>query len=252
MGNRFRAEGEIQFQYNSLKSTLQDSAPERSSSPDSVLPTTFSDDLYSDSAPEHVPNIPEHLPAVPEHIPAPPDPPARRPHQSRPPPPPPAPSSRAIKPTERGDASRFQKAGLSNSVPFPSGTDAEPNADPGGVPAEEEADEQELANIAHGEEPRTHKQAMASPDAAEWLAAEHYELDQLARLNTYQLTCLPRNRSRTGCHWVYKIKRDVDGNIILYRARLVAQGFTQRPGEDFFETFAPVVIVSFAHITTSD
>ena len=149
-------------------------------------PTTFSDDLYYDSAPEHVPNVLEH-------IPAPPDPPARRPRQPRPPPPPRAPSSRAIKPTERGDASHFQKAGPSNSVPFPSGTDGEPNADPGGVPAEEEADEQELANIAHGEELRTHKQAMASPDTTEWLAAERYELDQLACLDTYQLTCLPCN-----------------------------------------------------------
>ena len=86
----------------------------------------------------------------------------------------------------------------------------------------------------------THNQAMASPDAEEWLAAERYELDQLARLNTYKLTPLPHNRSHTGCRWVYKIKRDSNGNIILYRARLVAQGFTQRPGEDFYETFAPV------------
>src|SRR3984885_16093841 len=200
MGTSFQAEGEIRFQYNSLKSTFQEFTPERSSSPDSILPTTSSDDFDSDSALEHTPNVPEHVPlvqehvpAVPEHIPAPPDPPACRPRQPRPPPPPRAPSSRAIKPTERGDASRFQKAGPSNSVPFPSGTDAEPNTDPGGVPAEEEADEQELANIAHGEEPRTHKQAMASLDAAEWLAAEHYELDQLACLDTYQLTRLPRN-----------------------------------------------------------
>jgi hypothetical protein len=81
---------------------------------------------------------------------------------------------------------------------------------------------------------------MASPDAAEWLAVERYELDQLTCLNTYQLTCLPRNRSHTGCCWVYKIKCDVDGNIILYCAHLVAQGFTQHPGEDFFETFAPI------------
>ena len=87
---------------------------------------------------------------------------------------------------------------------------------------DEEEDEQELANIAHGKEPKTHKQAMASPDAEEWLAAERYELDQLARLDTYKLTPLPRNRSHTGCRWVYKIKCDSNGNIILYRARLVA------------------------------
>src|SRR6202521_650990 len=98
----------------------------------------------------------------------------------------------------------------------------------------------ESANIAHGEEPKTHRQAMASPDAAEWAAAERYELNQLARLDAYELTPLPPDRQRTGCRWVYKIKRNSGGDISLYRARLVAQGFTQRPGEDFFETFAPV------------
>jgi hypothetical protein len=36
------------------------------------------------------------------HVPAPPNPPARRPRQTKLPPPPHAPSSRAIKPTERG------------------------------------------------------------------------------------------------------------------------------------------------------
>jgi hypothetical protein len=105
---------------------------------------------------------------------------------------------------------------------------------------DEKADEQELANIAHGEEPKTHKQAMASPDAEEWLAAEGYKLDQLTRLDTYKLTLLPSKHSCTGCHWVYGIKHDSNGNIILYRSYLVAQGFTQWPGEDFYETFAPV------------
>jgi Reverse transcriptase (RNA-dependent DNA polymerase) len=81
---------------------------------------------------------------------------------------------------------------------------------------------------------------MASPNAAERLAAEHYELDQLTHLNTYQLTHLPHNRSHTGCCWVDKIKCDVDRNIIVYHAHLVAQGFTQCPGEDCFEMFAPV------------
>src|SRR6202050_4700763 len=54
------------------------------------------------------------------------------------------------------------------------------------------------------------------------------------------MTSLPPGRLRTGCRWVYKIKCDTEGNIILYRARIVAQGFTQCPGEEFFETFAPV------------
>ena len=39
-----------------------------------------------------------------------------------------------------------------------------------------------------------------------------------------------------GCKWVFKIK--IDGT---YRARLVALGYSQVPGVDFTDNFAPVV-----------
>src|ERR1700691_3086455 len=182
MGTSFKAKGEYQFQYNSLKSLFQEFKPEQSSSPEPVPSTTSSDDIISNPAPSTsnpvpAPNIPEH---VPEQVPnaPPPDPPARRQRQPKPPPPPRAPSSRHIKPTDRGDSSRLQKVGQPNTVPFPTDSadaNTESNADPGGASANEEPDNQESANIAHGEEPKTHAQAMASPDAAEWLAAERYE-----------------------------------------------------------------------------
>ena len=36
------------------------------------------------------------------------------------------------------------------------------------------------------------------------------------------------------------MKRDAGGAITRHRARLVAQGFSQVPGVDFFDTYAPV------------
>ncbi|KAJ2985252.1 hypothetical protein NUW54_g10210 [Trametes sanguinea] len=51
----------------------------------------------------------------------------------------------------------------------------------------------------------------------------------------------PPDRKPIGCKWVFRLKRDSDGRIVKYKARLVAQGFSQIPGVDYDETFAPVV-----------
>ena len=42
-----------------------------------------------------------------------------------------------------------------------------------------------------------------------------------------------------GSRWVFLVKRKADGSIDRYKGRVVAQGFSQRPGFDFTETWAP-------------
>ena len=158
MGDSFQAEGEIQFQYNSLKSSFQDFIPEHSTRPDSAPSNPSSDDIVTDLTPSE--HVPEHVPDHPEPpLPNPPNPPAPQPDlpahypcQPRPLPLLCEASSHHIKPTNRGDSLRLQKVGPQNTVPFPKDMDAESNADPGGVPVDEEPDNQEFANIAHGEE----------------------------------------------------------------------------------------------------
>src|ERR1700691_1943113 len=52
----------------------------------------------------------------------------------------------------------------------------------------------------------------------------------------------------TGYRWVYKIRCSTERNIVLYTAHIVTQGFTQCPGEDFFETFAPVANIKLIRL----
>ena len=89
-------------------------------------------------------------------------------------------------------------------------------------------------------EPRTYRQALKSPEADLWRKAMDEEYGSLMENGTWKLVPLPQGRKPIGGKWVYKLKRDEHGEISRYKARLVAQGYTQIPGVDFHETSAPV------------
>ncbi|GKE72293.1 retrotransposon protein, putative, ty1-copia subclass [Tanacetum coccineum] len=57
----------------------------------------------------------------------------------------------------------------------------------------------------------------------------------------WELVDLPPNGKTIGHKWLFKKKTDMDGAVHTYKARLVANGFTQTPGIDYKETFSPVV-----------
>lgn len=90
-------------------------------------------------------------------------------------------------------------------------------------------------------EPKTFREAVASPHSAEWKSAMDDEIRSHQENCTWELAELPPHRKPIGCKWVYKCKSDQNGNLVRYKARLVAQGFCQKFGTDYDQVFAPVV-----------
>ena len=97
-------------------------------------------------------------------------------------------------------------------------------------------------------EPMSIEEATTCPDNSEWMQAMEAEMKSLKANDVWELVNLPTAKKAVGSKWVYKVKTGVDGSIERYKARLVAQGFTQIYGADYDETFCPVVRQESLHI----
>ncbi|GJW04992.1 zinc finger, CCHC-type containing protein [Tanacetum coccineum] len=70
------------------------------------------------------------------------------------------------------------------------------------------------------------------------------EIGSIMENNTWVLSDLPPGCKPLGCKWIFKKKMKVDGTIDKFKARLVIQGFRQKEGIDYFDTYAIVARIS--------
>jgi hypothetical protein len=87
------------------------------------------------------------------------------------------------------------------------------------------------------EEPTTFEEAAKKEQWKESMVEEH---QSIMRNEVWEIVPRPKEKSVVTSKWVYKIKHAADGSVDKYKARFMARGFSQKEGEDYDETFAPV------------
>ena len=83
-------------------------------------------------------------------------------------------------------------------------------------------------------------QAIRSKESELWYEAMKNEMGSMASNRVWDLVKFPYGVKVIGCKWVFKTKKDSQGNIEIHKARLVAKEFTQREGINYTKTFSLV------------
>jgi len=66
------------------------------------------------------------------------------------------------------------------------------------------------------------------------------ELDSIEKNEIWRLVQLPTDKKCIDVKWVFKTKLKPDGQVTKYKARLVARGFLQKYGQNYYEVYAQV------------
>ena len=101
------------------------------------------------------------------------------------------------------------------------------------------------------EDPKRYKEAMTSRDTSFGEHAINDEMDSIMSNQTWELVNLPPGSKPIGCKWIFRRKYYTNGMIETFKAILVAKGFKQREGVDYFDTYVLVARITSIRILFS-
>jgi hypothetical protein len=121
--------------------------------------------------------------------------------------------------------------------------------EPGGVEVDiNEAEWFAEHALAISEDEPLLKEALEGDEHSAWSDMINAELTQMEKVNAWRPIVRPPNANIIPSHYVFRRKRNGNGQVVRHKARLVVKGFKQQFGVDYTEMFAPTVRASTLRI----
>ena len=98
------------------------------------------------------------------------------------------------------------------------------------------------------DEPTTHDESLNSSKSDQWFIAMKSEMDSMYTNQVWTLVDPLEEKKPIGCKWIFKKKTKMEGNVITYKARLMAKGYRQKQVIDYEKTFSLVAMLMFIRI----
>ena len=85
------------------------------------------------------------------------------------------------------------------------------------------------------------QEVQSQADWPSWKAVMNREMDMLEKVGTWKTVHHPPSKNVVRCKWVFHIKHKANGSIEKYKVWLVACGFTQIHGVNYFDIYSPII-----------
>ena len=85
--------------------------------------------------------------------------------------------------------------------------------------------------------PKTHSEAVTGPEKQHWIPSMRDEMKSLVGNHTWDMVRKPKGTKLVSAKWAFRKKMNPDGSMRC-KSRMVARGFNQRKGVDWFRSHA--------------
>lgn len=93
----------------------------------------------------------------------------------------------------------------------------------------------DFSSLISDSAPLSMDEALVYPEREHWIAAIRSDMQSIVQRKPFKVEDTPPSCNLVSCKWMFELKSNSEGQVVCYKARLVARGFPQVRGTDYFE-----------------